>query len=84
MGALTESDEGKRVIHGDETVGRVIAIEDGTPYVEPGPSITDTLLAKLGWPTSERYVPTSRGADRVRDRRRYPPQQESVISTDSF
>lgn len=49
MGPLSERDEGKRVVHGDETVGRVIAVEDGTPYVEPDPSITDTLLAKLGW-----------------------------------
>lgn len=49
MATITEGDEGKKVIRGDATVGRVVAVDHGTPYVDPDPSITDTLLSKLGW-----------------------------------
>lgn len=45
----TESDEGKKVVRGDKTVGRVVDVKHGTPYVDPDPGITDTLKSKLGW-----------------------------------
>lgn len=49
MVRTTESDEGKKVVRGDETVGRVVDVKHGTPYVDPDPGITDTLKSKLGW-----------------------------------
>lgn len=49
MVSITKSDEGKRIVHGDDTVGRVIDVKDGDAYVTPNPGITDTLKAKLGW-----------------------------------
>lgn len=49
MVQATDDDEGKRVVRGEETVGRVVEVEHGTPYVDPDPGITETLKAKLGW-----------------------------------
>lgn len=49
MEPITESDEGKRIIHGDEIVGLAINIKDGDAYVNPDPDITDIMMAKLGW-----------------------------------
>lgn len=47
---LTPADEGKRVLNVDGTdVGRLVAVEDGRGYVDPDPSIADTIRAKLGW-----------------------------------
>ena len=46
---LTSDDEGKAVVSGDETLGRVVDVEHGTAYVDPDPGITDTVKAKLGW-----------------------------------
>ena len=48
--ALTTADEGKRVLNIDGTeVGRLVDVEDGRGYVEPDPSLTETIRAKLGW-----------------------------------
>lgn len=49
MEPITESDEGKRVIRGNDAVGLVTEVKDGDAYVNPDPSITDTMRAKLGW-----------------------------------
>lgn len=49
MEPITESDEGKKVIHGDDAVGLVTDVKDGDAYVDPDPGITDTVMAKLGW-----------------------------------
>lgn len=46
---VTEDDEGKRVVRGDDTVGRVVNVERGTAYVDPDPDLTDTVKSKLGW-----------------------------------
>jgi len=47
---LTKDDEGKRVLNTDGTpVGRIVDVEDGRGYVDPNPSILDTIKAKLGW-----------------------------------
>lgn len=48
--ALTEDDEGKRVVNanGDE-IGMVSDVRGGTAYVDPDPGITDTITSKLGW-----------------------------------
>ena len=61
---ITEKDEGKEVVQGDESVGRIIDVEHGTAYVDPDPGITDTVKSKLGW------------GDRDEDT--YPLQEESV------
>ena len=47
---VTDEDEGKRVLNarGDE-IGRVTEVRNGVAYVDPDPSITDTIKAKLGW-----------------------------------
>ncbi|OIB58428.1 hypothetical protein [Natrialba sp. SSL1] len=48
--ALTTADEGKRVLNIDGTeVGRIVAVEEGRGYVDPDPSLTKTIKAKLGW-----------------------------------
>ncbi len=47
---LTKDDEGKRVLNSDGTaIGRIVEVEDGRGYVDPDPSLTDTIKAKLGW-----------------------------------
>ncbi|MXV61692.1 PRC-barrel domain containing protein [Natronorubrum sp. JWXQ-INN-674] len=47
---ITKDDEGKRVLNTDGTeIGRIVEVRDGHGYVEPDPSITDTIKAKLGW-----------------------------------
>lgn len=46
---VTENDEGKRVVRGDDAVGRVVNVEQGTAYVDPDPDLTDTIKSKLGW-----------------------------------
>ncbi|ELZ01695.1 hypothetical protein C482_06572 [Natrialba chahannaoensis JCM 10990] len=47
---LTKADEGKRVLNIDGTeVGRIVAVEEGRGYVDPDPSLTKTIKAKLGW-----------------------------------
>lgn len=49
MTELTEQDEGKEVVRGDESVGRVVEVDHGTAYVDPDPGITETIKSKLGW-----------------------------------
>lgn len=46
---ITENDEGKPVVHGTETIGRVVSVDHGTAYVDPDPGVTDTVKSKLGW-----------------------------------
>ncbi len=46
---ITEDDQGKPVVVGDETVGRIVSVEGGTAYVAPDPGVTETVLSKLGW-----------------------------------
>lgn len=47
---LTESDEGKRVVSADgDGIGRIIEVRDGTAYVDPDPSMIDSVKAKLDW-----------------------------------
>jgi hypothetical protein len=46
---IDESAEGRKVVHGDETVGRVVEVRHGTAYVEPDPGIAETVMSKLGW-----------------------------------
>lgn len=65
---FTEDDEGKKVLHGDDTVGRIVDVEHGTAYVDADPGLTETLLSKLGW------------ADR--DEETYPLQESIVQRVD--
>lgn len=47
---LTADDEGKRVLNTDGTeIGRLVDVRDGRGYVEPDPTIAETIKAKLGW-----------------------------------
>ncbi|MFC7046100.1 PRC-barrel domain containing protein [Halobacteriaceae archaeon GCM10025711] len=64
--SITEDDEGKKVVHGSETVGRIVDVEHGTAYIDPDPGITETLMGKLGW------------GDQASDSDTYPLQEESV------
>lgn len=63
-----DDDEGKKVKHGDDTVGRIVEVDHGTAYVEPDPGLTDAVMSKLGW------------ADRDEDT--YPLQEAAVESVD--
>lgn len=50
MTAITEDDEGKRVVDSEgEMVGRVTSVRGGQAYVDPDPGITGTIKSKLGW-----------------------------------
>lgn len=50
MTAITEDDEGKRVVDSTgETVGRISSVQHGKAYVDPDPGITGTIMSKLGW-----------------------------------
>lgn len=64
MATITENDEGKKVVRGDDTVGRVVEVQHGTAYVDPDPSITDTMMSKLGWADA--------------DEETYPLQDETI------
>lgn len=46
---FTDDDEGKKVLHGDDMVGRIVDVEHGTAYVDADPGLTEALLSKLGW-----------------------------------
>lgn len=47
---FSESDEGKKVVNSEgKTVGRVVDVRHGSAYVDPDPSMFDTIKAKLGW-----------------------------------
>ncbi|WP_435361015.1 PRC-barrel domain containing protein [Haloarchaeobius sp. DFWS5] len=48
--SFSEKDEGKRVVNAEgETVGRIVDVRHGTAYVDPDPSVFDTIKSKLGW-----------------------------------
>ncbi|THE65410.1 PRC-barrel domain containing protein [Salinadaptatus halalkaliphilus] len=67
---LTAADEGKRVLNTDgNDVGRIVAVEDGRGYVEPNPSLTDTIKAKLGWgdPTETAHPLDEGSIERITD-----------------
>lgn len=50
MVELTKDDDGKNVVNADgEVVGLVTVVRNGTAYVDPEPTITDRLIARLGW-----------------------------------
>jgi hypothetical protein len=47
---LTEDDEGKRVVNAlGSDVGRIVEVREGDALVDPSPSITESIVAKLGW-----------------------------------
>lgn len=50
MATLTTEDEGKFLVDSEgEQLGVVTAVEDGTAYVEPDPSITEAVTQAFGW-----------------------------------
>lgn len=65
---FSDEDEGKKVTHGDDTVGRIVEVDHGTAYVDPDPGLTETVKSKLGW------------ADRDEDT--YPLQEAAVEAID--
>ena len=47
---FSDGDKGKKVVNArGETVGRVVDVRHGTAYVDPDPSLGDTIMSKLGW-----------------------------------
>ena len=61
---ITKADEGKRVLNTDGTeVGVLVDVHDGRGYVEPDPSVLETIKVKLGWGTrSEDAHPLDEGS----------------------
>ena len=51
---VSESDEGKKVVnaHGD-VIGIVSSVRGGTAYVDPDPGVTDKIMSKLGWSSTD-------------------------------
>lgn len=64
MPELTEADEGKPVVHGEETLGIVATVNHGTAHIEPDPGLTDKIQSQLGWAET--------------DEETYPLQEEAV------
>lgn len=51
---ITDDETGKPVVDSDgNQIGVVSAVEHGTAIVDPDPGITDKLLGKLGWDSSD-------------------------------
>ncbi len=51
---LRDDDEGKRVVNArGEEIGRVVEVKRGVAHVDPDPSLTETLMSKLGWADEE-------------------------------
>jgi len=51
-----EEDEGKQVINADgDELGEVVDAEDGVAYVDPHPSLTEKIMARLGAEENEDY-----------------------------
>ena len=47
---IAEEDEGKRVVNArGKKIGMVSDVRNGAAYVDPDPSITDTIRSRLGW-----------------------------------
>lgn len=49
MATLTNDDEGKSVVVEGEKVGVISEVRSGTAYVNPDPSMTDSIKSKMGW-----------------------------------
>jgi hypothetical protein len=50
MATLTTEDEGKVLVDSDgEEFGVVTAVENGTAYVDPDPSIAEAVAQAFGW-----------------------------------
>ena len=69
---FTADDEGSSVFDADrEKIGVVTEVRDGTAYVEPNPSLTEELKAKLDWGSHEAdedaYALRSEWIDEVED-----------------
>lgn len=66
---ITEDDEGKKVVHGDTTVGRIVEVSGDTAHVEPDPGITETIKSKLGWadPDEETFALEAQAIEEVTD-----------------
>jgi hypothetical protein len=69
---FTEADEGASVFDADrEKIGVVVEVRDGEAYVEPEPSLTEELKAKLDWGSHEAdedaYALKSNWIDEVED-----------------
>jgi len=69
---FTEADEGASVFDADrEKIGVVVEVRDGDAYVEPEPSLTEELKAKLDWGSHEAdedaYALESNWIDEVED-----------------
>ncbi|WP_232686673.1 hypothetical protein [Halobacterium zhouii] len=50
MATLTTEDEGKFLVDSEgEQLGVITAVDDGTAYVEPDPSIPEAIIQAFGW-----------------------------------
>jgi len=56
--SLSESNEGKTVLHNGEAVGRVAEVRAGTAHVAPNPAVASALKSKLGRDSSADDVET--------------------------
>jgi len=58
---ISGEDIGKSVVYDEETIGRIVAYENETAYVDPDPDVTDVTRSKLGWSaTTEESFPLQR------------------------
>lgn len=65
-----EDDEGKPVRNAaGETVGRVMAVEQGKIHVNPDPGLSDNIRTSLGWEMDDEdtYVLTANSIEEITD-----------------
>lgn len=72
MTRFTEEDVGSSVFDADrEKIGVVVSVEDGTAYLDPEPSRTEELKAKLDWgdpePDEDAYALRREWIDELND-----------------
>jgi len=64
---ITDSDEGKMVVDSNgNSIGRVVEVIGDQAHVDPDPSVTDSIMTKLGWGS--------------RDEETFPLQSDRVAS----
>lgn len=66
---LSRADQGKRVVDATgQEVGRIAEVEGDHAYVDPAPSVADTVMSKLGWGSRDgTYRLPPDGVDAVTD-----------------
>jgi hypothetical protein len=66
---ISDHDKGKTVMMGDDKIGTITDVQGSTAYVDPDPSLTDKVKAKLDWgePDDHGYPVDESAIDTITD-----------------